>query len=84
MEVLIILAIMFSILFIFGLLAIFNKKLPKWFCDKLQWHLPPVSRDHNGHTYYGKCPRCKRYIYLSNSGVWNEIIKANKRGINVR
>jgi len=81
MEVLIILSIMFLILFVFGLLALFNKKLPKWFCDKLQWHLPPISKDFNGHTYYGKCPRCKRFIFLNSSGVWNEIHIKSKRKI---
>ena len=78
MEIIILLSICLGVLLVFGILAICNEKLPRWFCDKLKWHLQPKGRDFNGHHYYGKCPRCKKIIYQTDSGVWNELPKRSK------
>ena len=56
------------ILIISILLAIFNRYLPKWFCDKMSWHLPPESQTFNGCNACGNCPRCGKKIMQSSQG----------------
>jgi len=79
MEIMIMIGILFGVMLIVGVLALCNEKLPRWFCDKLQWHLPPKSRDHNGQRLYGKCPRCQKIIFLTESGIWKSKNKLNIR-----
>jgi hypothetical protein len=50
------------------LLAIFNRYLPKWFCDKMHWHLPPKLISSNGFQNKGTCPRCGKEIIQSSQG----------------
>ena len=64
-------AIILFILLSFLLLLVFlNSHLPKWFCDKMGWHLPPIAQGFDGCSYYGECPRCKERVLQDSQGNW--------------
>jgi len=52
------------------LLTIFNKHLPKWFCDKMGWHLTPKDQKFDGASLNGRCPRCGKYVLQDSQGNW--------------
>lgn len=69
-------AIKFLVLIVTGTLMLlwsavfFNRWLPKWFCDKMGWHLPPIEQGFDGCSFYGVCPRCKRKVMQDSQGNW--------------
>lgn len=67
---LIITIIIFIFLIILVLLAVLNEYLPRWFCDKLGWHLQPNTALFDGASWYGRCPRCKEKIIQDSQGNW--------------
>ena len=52
------------------LLTIFNRYLPRWFCDKMGWHLAPKIQSFDGCSFQGNCPRCKSPILQDSQGNW--------------
>jgi len=52
------------------LLTLFNKYLPKWFCDKLHWHLAPKHKASDGCSLSGICPRCGEKVMQDSQGNW--------------
>ncbi len=52
------------------LAAIFNKYLPKWFCDHMGWHLAPIAQGFDGCSYNGECPRCDKRVLQDSQGNW--------------
>jgi hypothetical protein len=66
------LIIVFSSIFItfavFMLLNIFNKYLPRWFCDHMEMHLEPRYKLDGGNR--GHCPRCWKEVFRTREGNW--------------
>lgn len=62
--------IMFFGLFGLSLLNLFNKYLPKWFCDNMGWHLEPPHKKFDGCSSYGICPRCGKKVLQDSQGNW--------------
>jgi len=62
--------IIFVILLNFVILALCNKHLPKWFCDKIGWHLAPGMQGFDGCSFTGKCPRCGKGVLQDSQGNW--------------
>lgn len=61
------------LLFFIGLLilsAIFNDYLPKWFCDKMGWHVAPEAQGFDGCSLKGQCPRCGKHVLQDSQGNW--------------
>lgn len=58
------------VLVIFILLALFNKYLPRWFCDYLGWHLAPRATWSDGCSFTGICPRCGKKLLQDSMGNW--------------
>lgn len=58
------------IIFILMLLVTFNDYLPRWFCDKLGWHLAPTTQGFDGCSSTGVCPRCGKSVLLDSQGNW--------------
>jgi hypothetical protein len=52
------------------LLVIFNRYLPKWFCDHMRWHLAPIAQGFDGCSSTGKCPRCDKKVLQDSQGNW--------------
>lgn len=50
--------------------VLFNCWLPKWFCDKMGWHLPPKAQGFNGCSFNGTCPRCGKEVMQDSQGNW--------------
>jgi hypothetical protein len=50
--------------------AIINKYLPKWFCDKMGWHLEPDLQGFDGCSFNGTCPRCGKKVLQDSQGNW--------------
>jgi len=50
--------------------AVFNDHLPKWFCDKMGWHLSPIWQGFDGCSFTGKCPRCQKPVLQDGAGNW--------------
>jgi len=48
----------------------FNRWLPRWFCDKMGWHLPPEWRGFDGCSFTGVCPRCGEKVLQDSQGNW--------------
>lgn len=61
---------MLGILLCAGILALFNKHLPKWFCRGLGWHLEPTDKESDGCTAIGQCPRCGKRVGQDSQGNW--------------
>lgn len=55
---------------ILTILGLFNKWLPKWFCDNLGWHLTPKEQGFDGASANGTCPRCGKHVLLDSQGNW--------------
>ena len=55
---------------IFLLLSFLNKYLPKWFCDKIGWHLEPREIGFDGCSRNGVCPRCGKSVMQDSQGNW--------------
>jgi len=55
---------------LFMLCGIFNKYLPKWFCDHMGWHLAPNNQNFDGCSFEGVCPRCKKKVLQDSQGNW--------------
>jgi len=62
--------LLLSVFLIMIILALLNKHLPKWFCDKMGWHLSPESQDFDGCSFNGRCPRCGRFVLQDSQGNW--------------
>ena len=62
----------------------FNSKLPKWFCDKMGWHLKPESLEFDGCSYVGICPRCGKKVLQDSQGNWFAAINSVGRVIPFR
>ena len=52
------------------ILGMLNKYLPKWFCDKLGWHLAPKEQGFDGCSFTGTCPRCGKKVMQDGQGNW--------------
>ena len=52
------------------LLALSNKHLPRWFCNKMGWHLAPTSQGFDGCSFTGCCPRCGKSVLQDSQGNW--------------
>lgn len=52
------------------LLVLLNSYLPKWFCDKLGWHLEPKEKSFDGCSLEGICPRCGKHVLQNSQGNW--------------
>lgn len=52
------------------LLAVFNKHLPRWFCEHMGWHLHPSLQGFDGCSFTGKCPRCDKSVLQDSQGNW--------------
>jgi hypothetical protein len=63
-------SILFLLFIVIMFCSIFNCFLPKYFCDKLEWHIKPKSIVYDGVNYKGFCPRCKREIMKDGRGNW--------------
>ena len=48
----------------------FNRWLPRWFCDKMGWHLAPKSQGFDGCSFTGTCPRCEKKVLQDGQGNW--------------
>ena len=71
MKILFIIGILIIILIVISiLLAIFNKYLPIWFCNKMHWHLRPLDIGFDGCSPTGKCPRCGKHVLRDSQGNW--------------
>ena len=57
----------------FLLLTILNRFLPRWFCDKLGWHLAPREVGFDGANVKGICPRCGKRVMQDSQGNWFEV-----------
>lgn len=51
-------------------LTFFNKKLGKWACTQMGWHLSPLEMFFDGCSYNGVCPRCQKNVTLDSQGNW--------------
>jgi len=51
-------------------LAVFNRYLPKWFCDHMGWHLSPIAQGFDGCSFTGTCPRCGKSVLQDSQGNW--------------
>jgi hypothetical protein len=51
-------------------LGALNKHLPRWFCDKMGWHLAPESIGFDGCSMNGTCPRCGEHVLQDSQGNW--------------
>jgi len=67
-NLIIVLAIVVILLTI--VLPSFNKYLPKWFCDKMGWHLRPKMIGFDGCSSTGTCPRCNKHVLQDSQGNW--------------
>jgi len=71
MKIFFILGVSILILIVISiLLAIFNKYLPVWFCNKLGWHLRPLNIKQDGFNFTGRCPRCNKHVLQDSQGNW--------------
>lgn len=66
----IIISVMLVIGITFMLVALSNKYLPRWFCDKMGWHLSPVPQGFDGCSFTGHCPRCGKFVLQDGQGNW--------------
>lgn len=48
----------------------YNKRLPRWFCDHLGWHMKPRRIKSERYVTYGMCPRCRRKVIQNSRGEW--------------
>lgn len=62
--------IIFFILLILIGLSLLNPILPKFFCDKVGWHIAPKQTGFDGASFFGKCPRCKKNVLQDGQGNW--------------
>ena len=62
--------IAFFVVLTMVLLALFNNYLPKWFCDKMGWHLTPKEQWSDGCSQNGVCPRCNNKVMQDSQGNW--------------
>lgn len=51
-------------------IVFFNRWLPRWFCDKMGWHLAPKLQGFDGCSLTGICPRCGKEILRDSQGNW--------------
>lgn len=52
------------------LFVIFNKHLPVWFCEKLNWHIADNNISFDGHNFVSTCVRCGKKIANDNWKNW--------------
>lgn len=57
-------------LFIFLVLACFNRYLPVWFCKHMGWHLAPDWQGFDGCNFTGTCSRCGTKVLQDSQGNW--------------
>jgi hypothetical protein len=56
---------------VMALLELFNRWLPRWFCDHFPyWHIKPKEIRMEGINAKGKCPRCGRDLTSDSQGNW--------------
>jgi len=62
----------FALVILIAMLSLvaFNRRLPKWFCDHMSWHLAPKHQGFDGCSSSGKCPRCNRKVLKDSQGNW--------------
>jgi len=48
----------------------FNKWLPRWWCDKMGWHLQPNNIESDGCSLHGDCTRCGKHVMQDSQGNW--------------
>ena len=65
-----VLAIVMLVSLVLVLTAIFNNKLPVWFCHKMGWHLAPKKMGFDGCSFTGECPRCGKKVLQDSQGNW--------------
>lgn len=58
------------ILALFLCLALLNKHLPVWFCNKIGWHLEPTAQGFDGCSFTGNCPRCGKSVLQDSMSNW--------------
>jgi len=51
-------------------LSLLNKYLPRFFCDKIGWHLTPHAQGFDGCSSVGICPRCRVKVLKDGQGNW--------------
>jgi len=62
--------LLLGLMIIIVLSVIFNKWMPRFFCDKLNWHLTPKRVYHEGINLKGHCPRCGKEVIQDSQGNW--------------
>ena len=50
--------------------ALFNRYLPRWFCDKLAWHMQGTELAFDGCSMQSVCPRCGKQVMQDSQGNW--------------
>lgn len=64
------LSFLFILLFVLWVCALFNAKLPAWFCHRLGWHLAPLKIGFDGCSLTGSCSRCGKAVLQDSQGNW--------------
>ena len=64
------LMLLFIVMATFMVLALCNRHLPKWFCNKMGWHLTPIAQGFDGCSFTGTCPRCEKHVLEDSQGNW--------------
>lgn len=59
-----------AVIIIMIMLAICNRFLPRWFCDKMGWHLKPKKIERDQVNQKGICPRCGIHVMRDSQGNW--------------
>ena len=54
-------------------ITILNRKLGRWVCEVLGWHLPPEAQTFDGCSLGGRCPRCNKRVLQDSQGGWFSI-----------
>jgi hypothetical protein len=52
------------------ILTVINNWLPKWFCEKMGWHIAPTIQGFDGCSFNGNCPRCGKRVLQDSQGNW--------------
>jgi hypothetical protein len=65
-----IIIIVISVFVVFSVLALCNRKLGKWACHSLGWHLEPTKISNDGCSNGGLCPRCGAFVMQDSHGDW--------------
>lgn len=70
MKTLVVVLIIVMYLIFMGI-GLFNKRFNnKWFCEKMGWHLQPLSVGFDGCSLTGNCPRCGKEVLQDSQGNW--------------